>query len=45
MNDEKFRVISISALNEDSDELCRTLKAQYYKNSVKNLGEWGDLWL
>lgn len=41
MNDEKFRVISISALNGDSDGLCRTLKAQYYKNNVKNLGEWG----
>ena len=41
MNDEKFKVICISVLNGDSDELCRTLKAQYYKNNVKNLGEWG----
>lgn len=41
MNDEKFIVISILALNGDSDGLCRTLKAQYYKNNVKNLGEFG----
>ena len=40
-SDKKFRVLYISALNDDTDGLCRTLKAQYYKNNVKNLGEWG----
>ena len=40
-NNEEFNVIYIYALNDDVDGLCRTLKAQYYKNNVKNLGEWG----
>ena len=43
MNDEftNFEVIYISSLNDAADGLCRTLKAQYYKNNVKNLGECG----
>ena len=36
-----INIIMVDALNPDSDDYCRTLKAQYYKNNVKNLGEWG----
>ena len=35
------KVIWIDAFNSDSDGYCRTLKAQYYKNNIKNLAEWG----
>ena len=38
-------VVYIDALNPDSDGYCRTLKAQYYKNNIKNLAEWGNLWM
>ena len=44
MNDDNknFKVLQVIDWNCDVGDVCRTLKSQYYKNSIKNLCECGE---
>lgn len=40
-DNKNFKVLQVIDWNCDVGDVCKTLKSQYYKNSIKNLGEWG----